>query len=150
LLLSFAMFNGPLDRSLVPGIAIDAELAYFPSSYPLRAVVRQRHGPPAAFERLPGFPDLIAATGAYAAALAQMPWLERFPLTLHQIVPARAGDRWVLRDRGGRIVPLASSFGQGWRLLALSGGRPLALFGEWNGLSLLPLSAWAEEGFHVL
>jgi len=150
LLLSFAMFNQPLDRSLSPGTAIDAELTYFPSSYPLRAVVQQRHGPPTAFERLPGFPDLIAATSAYAAALAQMPWIERFPLTLHQIVPARAGEHWLVRDHTGRSVPLASSFGQGWRLLALSGGRPLTLFGEWDGVSLLPLSVWAEEGFHIL
>jgi len=150
LLLSFAMFNQPLDRSLAPGIAIDAELAYFPSSYPLRAVVQQRHGPPTAFEELPGFPDLIAATAAYAAALAQMPWIERFPFTLHQIIPTRAGERWLVRDRTDQAVPLVPSFVQGWRLLALSGGRPLTLFGEWNGLSLLPLSVWAEEGFHIL
>jgi len=150
LLLSFAMFNRPLDRSLAPGMAIDAELGFFPSNYPLRAVVQQRHGPPEAFEQLPGFPDLIAATGAYAAALAQMPWTERFPMMLHQVVPARDGERWLVRDRAGHVVPLAASFAYGWRLLALSGGRPLTLFGEWNGLSLLPLSAWNEEGFEIL
>ncbi len=150
LLLSFAMFNQPLDHSLSPGTAIDAELVYFPGSYPLRALVQRRHGPPTAFERLPGFPDLMAATGAYAAALAQLPWIERFPLTLHQVIPARAGERWLLRDREDRIAPLASSFEQGWRLLALSGGRPLTLFGEWNGLSLLPLSVWSEDGFDTL
>ena len=150
LLLSFAMFNQPLDRSLAPGIAVNAELVYFPSSFPLRAVLHERQGPPLAFDRLPGFADLIAATGAYAAAVTMLPWIEQFPLTLHQVVPEHTGERWLVRDRVNRAVPLAASFAQGWQLLALSGGRPLTLFGEWNGLSLLPLSAWTEEGFQPL
>ena len=33
---------------------------------------------------------------------------------------------------------------------ALSAGQPLTLFGEWNGLTLLPLSVWSEEGFFSL
>jgi hypothetical protein len=36
----------------------------------------------------------------------------------------------------------------GWKLLALSGGYPITIFGEWNGRSLLPISAWAD-GRHV-
>ena len=150
LLLSFAMFNQPLDRSLVPGTAVEAELVYFPGSFPLRAVVHDRHGPPAAFEQLPGYPDLLAATGAYAAALAQLPWIEQFPLTLHHLVPERDGERWLMRDRDGQAIALAASFSHGWRLLALSGGHSLTLFGEWNGRSLLPLGVWSEEGFQPL
>jgi hypothetical protein len=150
LLLSFAMFNQPLDRSLVPGTANDAELVYYPSNYPLRALVQQRHAPPASFEQLPGFPTLAAATEAYAAGLAAQPWIERFPFVVHQVVPERAGERWLLRDRAGAVVQLAPGFAHGWRLLALSGGHPLTLFGEWDGLALLPLSIWAEEGFHSL
>lgn len=150
LVLHFAMFNAPLDRSLTPGTAIDAQLAHFPGAYPLRALVQERFGLPAGFERLPGYADLLAATGAYAAALARSPWIERFPFMLHQVVPERAGERWLIRDRANHAVWLAPGFGQGWRLLALSAGRPLALFGEWNGLALLPLSVWNEEGFFVL
>jgi hypothetical protein len=32
----------------------------------------------------------------------------------------------------------------GWKLIALSGGHPLTMFGEWNGQTLLPIAAWAE------
>ncbi len=43
LVLSFAAGNQPLDVSLVPGTGIDAELVFFPSSWPLRALVKERH-----------------------------------------------------------------------------------------------------------
>ena len=34
--------------------------------------------------------------------------------------------------------------------MALSGGHPLHLFGEWDGDSLTPLAAWAEGRFYHL
>ena len=36
---------------------------------------------------------------------------------------------------------------RGWHLLAASGGQPLAVFGEWDGEALWPLSAMAEGRF---
>ena len=35
---------------------------------------------------------------------------------------------------------------QGWALLALSGGQPLSLMGEWNGETLRPLAAQGLDG----
>ncbi|MFN8501878.1 SWIM zinc finger family protein [Kouleothrix sp.] len=150
LVLSFAMFSQPLDRSLPPGIVLDAELAFFTSNVPLRAIVRQRFGAPAALAGIPGAPDFSAATGAYAAALAAHPWIERYPLALAAATPEPRGERWWVRDRDGLLLPLVPQFARGWQLLALSGGRPLALFGEWDGAHMLPFSAWAEGELYLL
>jgi len=150
LLLSFAAPGQPIDRSLAPGMAIDASLVYFPSAYPLRALVQQRHGPPEALGSAPGYANLAEATAAYAAALGAFPWLERFPMPLQAVLPTQVGERWAVRDSAGRMLSLAPGFAHGWRLLALSGGRPLALFGEWNGATLLPLSAVAGAEFRAL
>jgi hypothetical protein len=149
LALAFAAPGQPLDRGLVAGTAIDAELVFFASTYPLRALVKQRHGPPGPLDQMPG-DGIGAATQAYAAAVARSPWLERFPLALTGVTPLRDGERWLVRDAEGLAVPLARRFTRGWRLLALSGGQPVALFGEWDGEVLLPLSAWAEGRFVVL
>jgi hypothetical protein len=149
LALAFAAPGQPLDRSLVAGTALDAELVFFPGAYPLRALVKQRHGPPGPLDRMPG-DGIGAATHAYADGLARSPWIERFPLALAGVTPLRDGERWLVRDAEGLTLPLARRFAHGWRLLALSGGRPLALFGEWDGEALLPLSAWAEGRFVVL
>jgi hypothetical protein len=150
LLLAFAAPGQPLDRSLAPGTALDAELEYFPSAYPLRALIQQRHGQPEPLNSWPGYTNLLAATAGYAAALAALPWLERFPMLLQSITPIRAGEQWAIRDADGHMLAVAPGFAHGWRLLALSGGRPLALFGEWNGATLLPLSARAGEEFRAL
>lgn len=150
LLLAFAAPGQPLDRSLVPGTALDAELVYFPAAYPLRALVKQRYGPPAPIGSAPGYADIHAATLAYSAALAAFTWLERFPMPLQAVTPTRVGEGWAVRDHAGQMLPLAPGFAHGWRLLALSSGRPLALFGEWNGTALLPLSAAAGEEFRTL
>jgi len=150
LILAFAAPGQSLDHSLVPGTALDAELVYFPSAYPLRALVQQRHGPPAPISGAPGYADIHAATAANAAALAVVPWLERFPMPLQAVIPMRVGERWAVRDYTGRALPLPTGFAHRWRLLALSGGRPLALFGEWNGTTLLPLSAGVGEEFRAL
>jgi hypothetical protein len=35
---------------------------------------------------------------------------------------------------------LDPEFKQEWTLMALSGGHPVQIFGEWNGSTLMPLS----------
>jgi hypothetical protein len=149
LALAFAALGQPLDRSLVPGTALDTELVFFPGAYPLRALVRRRHGPPGPLDGMPG-DGIAAALEVYAAALARNLWIERFPLALAGVTPLHDGQRWLVRDAAGLALPLARRFARGWRLLAISGGWPLALFGEWDGDTLLPLCAWAEGRFVVL
>lgn len=141
LCLHFAMPGQPLDASLLAGSCFEAELVYFPAAFPLRALVKVRRSPPTPLAGLPGYPDLHTASAAYAAALASDPWLAAFPLAVQNVTPLRAGEDWAVQDLAGRQLPLAARFSRGWELLALSGGRPLDLFGEWDGERLLPLSA---------
>jgi hypothetical protein len=144
LCLSFAAPGQPLESSLVPGTALDASLVFYPSAYPLRALVKQRYSaePMRAFT---GYATLAAAAQAYAQALACQPWIERFAVALRAAWPVRTDDRWWVRDPDGRAWPITPGWEAGWSLLALSGGCPLPLFGEWDGHDFLPLSAWASD-----
>jgi hypothetical protein len=148
LVLSFAAPGTSLDASLVVGTEVDAELAFYPGSQPLRALVAERYG---AAE--PGTPDGTSVQGfldEHAAALARDPWLDRWPATLANVRLARAegGDLYVI-DGAGDALPLR--MGDPWRLLALSGGGPVTLSGEWSPRGLRPLAAWHEdEGTVVL
>jgi hypothetical protein len=145
LVLSFAHVSQPggLVTSLVVGTAVDATAAYFPGALSLRAVMTDRQGTPGLLESMPGEVTALAAVAKYAAALARNPWLERFPMALTSVVPVRRGEAWAVADGEGRLLPLRRTFGPAWELLALSGGSPVGLFGEWDGESLLPLSACA-------
>jgi hypothetical protein len=145
LVLNFAHVSQPggLDTSLVVGTSVDAAAAYFPSAYPLRAVITDRQGTAGLVEHMPGESTALAALAGYSAALAQNPWIERLPVTLTSVVPVRRGEGWAVADGEGRVLPLRPTFTLGWELRALSGGAPLGVFGEWDGESLLPLSAFA-------
>ncbi|HMA33778.1 MAG TPA: SWIM zinc finger family protein [Chloroflexia bacterium] len=150
LVLDFAHGNSPLDKSLVPGTALDADLVFYPSAYPLRALVGTRHAVATPVAHLPGYPTISAALDAYATALSQNPWVDLLPLALEAVVPARLDDRWALHDTAGHLLPLPATYDRGWHLLALSGGHPVTVFGEWDGDVLRPLSVWAAGRFVLL
>lgn len=143
--------NQPLDVSLVPGATVEAELVFFPSAWPLRALVKQRLGkadsaPPA------GLPhQTIAEANAFAAAgFTANPWLERVPFCLAAVVPFRRSEGWLVRDEAGHCLPLAVGEKEAWLMLALSGGHPLGLSGEWDGAALRPVGVWSEGRFQPL
>jgi hypothetical protein len=144
LVLDFAPTGAPLPADLVLATVVDADLAFYPGSFPLRAVVARRHALAAAMTGLPGHDLLDDALAAHARALAANPWLERFPMALTAVVPCRRGEGWVVRDAGGEALPLGSAEELAWKLAALSGGRPLGLVAEWWDGRLWPLSAWAD------
>ncbi len=146
LILHFAHSTQPLDISLVPGQSFDGELVFFPSGYQQRALIKQRSesvnvAPPP----LPGILTLTEATAAYAQALAQQPWLERFLFALRRVTPQRNESGWLITDSENHAVALHPHIAGGWELLALSGGHPVSLFGEWDGDALWPLCVQAEN-----
>ncbi len=150
LILQFAFAGEPLDKSLPPGSALQAELVYYPGAYPLRASLRQRLSDLQPLQAFGGYSSLRDACAAYAAVLAQNPWNEAFPMALQAVVPFPQEQNWAVRDEQGDWLPLSPAFAEGWELLALSGGQPLALFGEWNGRTLLPLGACRGEAWYGL
>ncbi|AFY65988.1 SWIM zinc finger domain-containing protein [Geitlerinema sp. PCC 7407] len=147
LVLSFAHGNSPLDTSLVPGSQIEAEVVFYPSNYPLRGVIKARQGELQALTAMAGHTSIADAIAHYGQAIARNPWLEQFPLRLEQVIPFQDDGTWWLRDAGGTVAQLSPRFIRPWHLLAFSGGHPVAVFGEWNGSVLMPLSTWAHGQF---
>ncbi|HLL14835.1 MAG TPA: SWIM zinc finger family protein [Pyrinomonadaceae bacterium] len=143
-LLDFAAPGQALTSGLLTGTMIDAELVYYPSNYPLRASLRQRHSAPVPRTPVCGYASAESFLSAYADALARNPWIEVFPALFDEVVPIRRDEVWLARDAGGRLLPLGPQADGGWKLLAFGGGRPVTLFGEWDGRRLLPLGVWAE------
>jgi hypothetical protein len=141
----------PLDVSWVVGSVVPAELAFYPGAVPLRAIVKERTGAIEPLGAIPGADTIDAALATYAAALAANPWIERWPMSLRAVTPAPvrggASVTWRVRGRDGAMLPLGPRFDDGWSLLALSGGRPVSVFGEWDGEQLRPLGVAAEGSY---
>ncbi len=146
LLLDYAVPGQTFETNLIPGLAMPAQLTFFPSNYPLRALIRQAE-PPIPITSLSGTPTIDSAVAAYAQALACNPWLDLFPMLLAGVIPLQTEAGWQVHDAANQVLPIAARFDKGWTLLALSGGEPLTVFGEWGGEVLLPLGAWAGKKF---
>lgn len=137
-----------------PGVTIPGELRYFPSAWPLRAVLDRSgdaapgDGEGAAQFRADRALGIEPALRLSAEALASNPWLEQVPLRLAGIVPRQLDGVWFAVDRQGDCLPLATEGRFAlipWRILALGGAAPLDLFGEWDGRLLRLLTGWVGQ-----
>jgi hypothetical protein len=80
-----------------------------------------------------------------AKSFSSQIWQDIFPALLSDVLicpPKTPQDNWTIRD-GNYILSLV--VGEYWKLLAVSGGRPVKLFGEWSGQQLKPLSVYAKN-----
>jgi hypothetical protein len=142
LVLSFAPPGQELDNSLVPGTGLDADLHFYPGG--LRALVGARHGDPGLLPRLTAV-GVDRALAEYSAALAADPWTSSWPVLLESVTPVRQADGWLVREDDGAALALARSAGDPWRLLAVSGGEPVTVAGEWAADGFTPLSVLRRQ-----
>jgi hypothetical protein len=147
LILEFAPAGQPLASNLMSGTSLEAELLFYPGSYPVRAIVRNRLGPPQPSIELSGFGTNTQLLAQFTDGLSRNPWLEAIPAALNTVIPVRTNDRWFIRDAEDRLLAMSRGSEGGWKLTSLSGGNLISIFGEWNGTTFLPLSAVSEGRF---
>ncbi|MEO0768486.1 MAG: SWIM zinc finger family protein [Cyanobacteria bacterium J06649_4] len=151
LVLSFAHGRRQqLDNSLVPGTSFRGQLVFYPGTGVQRAFVASREGAAEGVRADIGAENVEDAIAHYAQSLTENPWQTHYPLVLSQVVLRYESSQWWLQDAKESALPIAAEFTQGWSLLAMSGGRPLSVFGEWDGDTLQPLSVWSEKKFMAL
>ncbi|MEU8616806.1 SWIM zinc finger family protein [Streptomyces sp. NPDC048623] len=153
LLLSFGAAGRAPQLALPVGAVLDAELRPYTSGGGLRAELVEQFAPPAPAGPPPQGTPVGAALDAYGRALTEDPWLDAWPVTLAHVVPAHAEYGWQLADTDPgplhrEAIPLTRSAQQHpglWRLIALSGGAPVSVFGEVGHQGFTPLAAWSPE-----
>ncbi|WP_369212722.1 SWIM zinc finger family protein, partial [Streptomyces flavofungini] len=148
LLLTYGAGGRAPALALPVGLLLDAELTGYPGARQLRAELGEQFTAPAPTARRPPGVRTDEAAARYGEALRDDPWLETWPVTLSAVIPTRDRDTWQLADAdGGSALPVAPRVtGAGlWRLVALSGGAPLTVFGECGHQGFTPLAAWQPD-----
>lgn len=126
-----------------------AELAFYPSADPLRALLVGSVLP--ASSTSPLVPHLPASEewNALFARMAVNPWGNQWPLWLDGARLQYDESAWSLvlpMPEPTRQIPLALSDDDAWRWMALAGGQAVRIWGEWTGDFFRPLSAWMPDG----
>lgn len=147
--------GSPLPLAPAAGQDFSGALAFHPGDPPLRAIFRDGFAagsPPGPLAgTLAGAGTVAEALDVYAGALARAPWTERWPLRLSGV-------------RFGRLRTEAGAFGAGDAtgclalragphlpaLIAVAAGRPVDLFGLYDGTGFAPLALVAEGSLYAV
>lgn len=145
LLLDFAWrFNDFEGVNWLIGSLLQAEVVFYPGSYRQRALVKDFA---IIYEpiKLHGYADWEVLLRYYADALAANPWLLQFPCLIDEVTPVLQNDELLLLDNQHNWLPVSISDELKWKILAISGGHPVQLFGEWDGRVLHPLTVFSQS-----
>jgi len=135
--------TGAATGGYLVGDHIHAELSFYRSAIPLRALVAQlKGGAEPSDEPLPLPNEALGVSYAhYERALGQLPWLRAIPLTFRSAGVRRTGEQLHLYDHeGGLSLPLDAS--QVNQALPLASLDRIDGIGLWNGYEFT--LAWAE------
>lgn len=149
LILDYAFGSMGYEQQYIVGDLLDGALVYYSKAYPQRAIF-ESFDSAKIYEKteLYTHKDLNSVLTSYAEALVQNPWLFSFPVGLSKL-KAFMNDKKELqiKDTNNTIIPLSAIKEETlWKILAISGGHSVSLFGEWNGLHFEPLSMLTENG----
>ncbi|QUC56172.1 SWIM zinc finger family protein [Streptomyces sp. A2-16] len=148
LLLSYGAAGRSPELALPVGLELEAEVSAYPGSGQSRGALGEQFAPPVPSTARPPGVTTEQAAARYGEALRDDPWLDSVPMTLDRVIPAPDGDAWQLADaEGDSALPLTASARSRpglWRLVALSGGAPVKVFGECGHRGFTPLTAWPQ------
>lgn len=150
LILDFAFGGMGFQNVWINGYVYHAEIVFYPSAYPLRAVVKSAEiSQP--FTQIIGYQNFTQFFDAYSKVVSKNPWIGVFPVLMAQVTPVFNKNQFYIVDSDKKMIKINTSDDTiAWQCVALSGGNPIAIFGEWNGEHFTPLSIFADKRFIVL
>lgn len=141
LILDYVFGDAGFPNHFPTGSILKGELCFYPSSYPLRAIIRLPFDITNESKSLQGFSDFKSFSNAYSQALVANPWLLDFPACFENVTPIKKKEQLFILDKNNFQLEILNQGQTGWKLLAISGGYPIKIFGEWTGDIFIPLSA---------
>ena len=149
MILDYNFGSASFPHSFILGTQFNGELAFYPGTFQLRGLLKTQAQTGGLIEYFPGYDNFDAFLLAYANAVSENPWLRSFPCVLSNVRPMIENDKLIVADKNAQMVKIQSDSDNvmGWKLIALSGGNEMDIFGEWNGESLVPLSACVDGKF---
>lgn len=132
------------------GRIFKGEMIYYPSISPLRAILKNHEISEHLVDGWGGSEDILSFLEVYSEALGKNPWLEDYPAAFSNVYPVLKDDKVFIVDKNENAIPLLNIGFSNWKILALSGGNPIDIFGEWTGGMLSPLGVAADYRFVAL
>jgi hypothetical protein len=139
--------NGPL--VLAAGNIIDAELVFYPSALPLRALIKKQ-APANTEVHIGGYSNWAEVAAEDVRLNSLLPFRSERAYIVEAIKPVLHQDKWWLADDVHNLVQLPEGYTHLYKWLAISGGSALkmAVLGKEN--RFMPLGLWMEDRYFIL
>jgi hypothetical protein len=149
MILNFAHGTAALDTSLLPGTEFEAELVMFPGNG-VRAAIRQRTAPTRQIAQIAGQQSIDDVLNRYSHRLAAAPFIGPIAFGFLGVTPARRAEQWFIFDYRNAALPLKARDDIAWTCMAVSGGGPIDLIGEFDGREIRPLALLHDRQYFSL
>ncbi len=149
LILQFYVKGQLPEVNLLSGSWIDAELCYFRGAHPMRALVKQQYGIKS-MGPVSGLKSWNDAESAASLIQAVNPLFDSLPVVVENIVPVKSNNEWILKDENGNGVFIKHNFRNPWKLMALSGGKPVKIFAVGKEHLFEPMGVWVNDHYILL
>ena len=149
LVLQFLVRGQGAQLALTPGLFVQAELVFYPSVVPLRAIVKKQISTEKV-QQYKGFTNWQQVVEAETAFNSALPFRSERPFIIEQVKPVFYNMQWWLQDTNNDMMSIKSGFKSIWKLLSLSGGDSLnmAVVGKENTYE--PFGVWYQNEYKIL
>ncbi len=148
LMLQFAPAGQAFAESIVAGTEQEGTIVFYPGTSGQRGKFLKRDQQVSSLrKRPPGSATIEDFLAAVADQIASGPWLQSFGAMLYDVTIVMRDEEWFIRDRAGQSIPLRGR--DHWKMMAITGGHPFDLSGEWDGYGLRPLGFITDGTFRI-
>lgn len=149
LVLQFAAGRAGFPSGLLPGTGQTGTMIFYPGASRQRAIWKPgEESQRTVVSSFSGHASINSFLQQVAEQLAVQPWLDIFACNLLQVRVHPHQQTWYATDSLGQSLPIMSP--GCWRILSLSGGKPVDLAGEWDGQQYRPLGMMHEGKYYSL
>lgn len=146
--LAYSWGGQPYLHDFAKAKVYNASLHFYPSAYPLRAITEEVHLlKNATHHPQNGYTAIKHFLTHFAEAKALNPFLQNFPVLLHQVVLWMDNKTLTLVDSNKQTLVIHCEEEKAWQLLAFGAGGEVTFFGEWQDGSMTPHAVWKEERY---
>jgi hypothetical protein len=149
LVLQFIVRGQGGQLTLTPGLYVQAELVFYPSVIPLRAIVKKQISTEKV-QQYKGFTNWQQVVEAETAFSSALPFRSERPFIIEQVRPVFYSQQWWLQDADNAMMVIKSGFKSIWKLLSLSGGDALNIAVVGKEKVYEPFGVWYQNEYKIL
>ena len=137
--------------ALSPGMYLDAELAYFPSAVPFRAIIKNYNAVrPVDLAAIQSYSGWQQVAGQESDLNSRLPFRSEMPFVVAGLKPVQYQKQWWLQDQEGGLCRIAPAYQNIWQLMAISGGEALTMTVIGKENEFRPLGVWHQNNYKAI